>query len=230
MFVQNDIAWICSKISFWFRLGFPWAYAKLGTKFEENYCRSIDFMQYVTFDVVFGTTDRRRALSHLKVHFPCMHHMQKLKLHQTISSITSWSACLVHLWCTLEYKCWVLIVPKGKFFSTAPYSSDRGNKQTDNYKKPFVQGSYGSRNRLFPKRALLHLSALYLRPEGRWVFSGCVMSCPIEIATRVMALLFSSVKMGVRRPVIFVAVVLTPVKNKVKLHVTCCKRWNIKAQ
>ncbi len=45
--------------------------------------------------------------------------------------------------------------------------------------------------RLLPKRALLHLTALYLRPEGSGAkssLSGCVESC-IEITMHVIAVI-----------------------------------------
>ncbi len=64
--------------------------------------------------------------------------------------------------------------------------------------------------RLLPKRALLHLIAQYLRPEGRGAkhsYSGCVKSCSIVIAMRVISLLLSSV--GVERPITFAAVLDT---------------------
>ncbi len=66
--------------------------------------------------------------------------------------------------------------------------------------------------RLLPKRALLHLIALYLRPEGsgsKYSLSGCVESCSIEIAMRVIALLLSSVRLGVERPITFAAILDT---------------------
>ncbi len=65
--------------------------------------------------------------------------------------------------------------------------------------------------RLLLKRALLHLSALCLRPKGsevRWTLSGCVMSCPIEVAVHIMTLSFSSVRLGVGKPMVLVAVFL----------------------
>ena len=65
--------------------------------------------------------------------------------------------------------------------------------------------------KLFPKRALLNLRVLYLRPEGRrlkYVLSGWVVSCAIEFAMRVMDLLFSSVRLGVGRPISLAAVLV----------------------
>ncbi len=62
--------------------------------------------------------------------------------------------------------------------------------------------------RLLPKRVLL--IAQYLRPEGRGAIhsnSGCVKSCSIEIAMRVISLLLSSV--GVERPITFAAILDT---------------------
>ncbi len=51
--------------------------------------------------------------------------------------------------------------------------------------------------RLLPKRALLHLTALYLRPEGSGAKSSiCVESC-IEITMHVIALSLSYVRLGV---------------------------------
>lgn len=47
--------------------------------------------------------------------------------------------------------------------------------------------------RFLPKRALVHLNALYLHPEGRglrWVL--IVMSCAIEIVMCAMDLLYKS--------------------------------------
>ncbi len=66
--------------------------------------------------------------------------------------------------------------------------------------------------RLLPKWALLHLIALYLRPEGSgaiYSLSGCVESCSIEIAMHVIALLLSSVRLGVERPLTFAAILDT---------------------
>ena len=63
--------------------------------------------------------------------------------------------------------------------------------------------------KLFLKRALLNLRVLYLRPEGRslmYLLSGWVVSCTMELAMRVMDLLFSSVRLGVGRPMILAAV------------------------
>ncbi len=68
------------------------------------------------------------------------------------------------------------------------------------------------RIRLLPKRALLHLIALYLHPEGsgaKHSLSGCVESCSIEIAMRVMVLSLSSVRFGVERPLTFAAILDT---------------------
>lgn len=59
--------------------------------------------------------------------------------------------------------------------------------------------------RLFPKRALLHLSIRYLCPESNGVRYSCsewVESCFTEIAMCVVTLL-SSVRLGVGRPRIF---------------------------
>ena len=63
--------------------------------------------------------------------------------------------------------------------------------------------------RLFPSQALLNLVVLYLRPEGRGIiywYTGRVMSCAMVFARRVMDLLFSSVRLGVGRPMILAAV------------------------
>ena len=68
--------------------------------------------------------------------------------------------------------------------------------------------------RLFPRRALLNLIVLYLRPEGSGImywFSGWVISCTMVFANRVMDLLFNSVRLGVGRPMIFAAVFVMPV-------------------
>ena len=76
---------------------------------------------------------------------------------------------------------------------------------------------------------LLYLRALYLRPEGsrvRWWLSGCVTSCGIVVAMCAMALLFSSVRLGVGRPIILAAVLVMRVSlvrlvtdNILKKHV-----------
>ncbi len=60
--------------------------------------------------------------------------------------------------------------------------------------------------RLLPKRALLHLTALYLRPEGSGAkssLSRCVEYC-IEITMHVIALSLSSVRLGVESVIIHV--------------------------
>lgn len=41
------------------------------------------------------------------------------------------------------------------------------------------------------------------------MFSGCVMSCSVEIAMLVMALLFKSVRLGVGKPIVVAAAVTT---------------------
>lgn len=126
--------------------------------------------------------------------------------------------------------------PKGRFLFTALYSSARQYIQRTVYKtskynnivKPHknklqLQTALGSVQqhlffradlaewiRLFPKQAPLHLSALYLCPDGsgtRVVSSGCVMSCS-EDATHVVAVLFISVRLVVGWSMILAAVLV----------------------
>ena len=88
--------------------------------------------------------------------------------------------------------------------------------------------------RLFPRRALLNLMVLYLCPEANRVMywcSGRVVSCTIEFARRLMDFLFSSVRLGMGRPMILAAVFVMRVslarlvtESMVKKHVEQYRR------
>lgn len=93
----------------------------------------------------------------------------------------------------------ILLSPRGNSETVTTWHYTLRSVQRGLFKAAMAAGIM-----LFPRRAFLHVSALYLHPEGSrascW-FSGCVW-CPIEVAMRAMALLFSSVRLGVQRPII----------------------------
>ncbi len=63
---------------------------------------------------------------------------------------------------------------------------------------------------LLPKRALLHLIALNLRPEDSGAKHSSVDVWSPVLLKRVIALLLSSVRLGVERPITFLQQYWTP--------------------